>query len=105
MEKFCLICKKCADNCPTLSISEEDEEPINSRGIKLWSIDQEKCFSYWKTIGTDCGICIRVCPYTKPNTFIHKLVRSYISRNPINQRIALLMDDLFYSRKIKIPKV
>ncbi|MCP4213195.1 MAG: 4Fe-4S dicluster domain-containing protein [bacterium] len=102
MEHFCLICKKCADNCPTQSINRE-EEPV-SRGFRHWSIRQETCFSYWKTVGTDCGFCIRVCPYTKPDTFIHKLVRFYISRNSINQRLALLMDDFFYGRKIPIKK-
>ena len=101
IEAFCSICKKCADNCPTQSISQ-GEEPV-SRGFRHWSIDQEKCFSFWKSMGTDCGFCIRVCPYTKPNTFIHKLVRFYISRNSFNQRIALFLDDLFYGRKIPVP--
>jgi reductive dehalogenase len=96
---FCEICKKCADNCPTQSISDKDEQ--SSRGFRHWSINQETCFSYWKNIGTDCGFCIGVCPYTKPDTFLHKLIRFYISRNPINQRIALFMDDLFYGRHKK----
>jgi reductive dehalogenase len=102
IEKFCDICKKCSDNCPTQSICGENE-PV-SRGFRHWSIDQEKCFSFWKNIGTDCGFCIRVCPYTKPDTLIHKMVRFYISRNPINQRTALFLDDLFYGRKISIFK-
>jgi len=102
MEDFCLICKKCADNCPSGSITH-GEEPV-SRNFKHWSIDQEKCFSYWKTIGSDCGMCISVCPYTKPDTLIHKLVRFYISRNVLNQRIALFMDDLLYGRIKKIPR-
>jgi reductive dehalogenase len=97
IEHFCDICKKCADNCPTQSIGK-GEEPFN-RGFRHWSINQETCFSYWKTIGTDCGFCIRVCPYTKPNTLMHKLVRFYISRNALNQQIALFLDDLFYTRK------
>lgn len=101
IEKFCDICKKCADNCPTQSICAGEEQ--DSRGFRHWSIDQEKCFSFWKNIGTDCGFCIGVCPYTKPDTLIHKLVRFYISRNPINQRIALFLDDLFYGRKKTIP--
>ena len=98
---FCKICKKCADNCPTQSIHKEKEP--ESQGFRHWSINQESCFSFWKSIGTDCGFCIAVCPYTKPDTFIHKLVRFYISRNPVNQYIALLMDDLFYGRKKPIP--
>ncbi|MCG8632220.1 MAG: 4Fe-4S dicluster domain-containing protein [Desulfobacterales bacterium] len=102
MESFCRICKKCADNCPSGSITRREEQ--NSRGFRHWSIDQAQCFSYWKTIGSDCGMCISVCPYTKPDTFIHKLVRFYISRNILNQHVALLMDDLLYGRKKALPK-
>lgn len=102
MEEFCRICKKCADNCPSGSITHGVEP--ESRNFRHWSIDQEKCFSYWKTMGSDCGLCISVCPYTKPDTLIHKLVRFYISRNPVNQQIALVMDDLLYGRTQKIPR-
>lgn len=51
MDQFCKICKKCADNCPSGSITR-GPEPV-SRGFSHWSIDQEKCFSYWKSIGSD----------------------------------------------------
>ncbi|MBU0463624.1 MAG: 4Fe-4S dicluster domain-containing protein [Proteobacteria bacterium] len=102
MEEFCKICKKCADNCPSGSITH-DGEPY-SRNLRHWSIHQEKCFSYWKTIGSDCGLCISVCPYTKPDTLIHKFVRFYISRNLLNQKIALFMDDLLYGRHRKIAR-
>ena len=102
MEEFCKICKKCSDNCPSGSISHDDEP--YSRNIRHWSIHQEKCFSYWKTIGSDCAFCISVCPYTKPNTLIHKFVRFYISRNALNQKIALFMDDLLYGRNRQIAK-
>ncbi len=102
MSEFCKICKKCADNCPSGSISHGNE-PC-SRNMRHWSIQQEKCFSYWKSMGSDCGLCIGVCPYTKPDTLIHKLVRLYISRNALNQKIALFMDDLLYGRYKKIPK-
>lgn len=100
LEHFCKICKKCADNCPTQSITFQ-EEP-GSRGFRHWSINQETCFSFWKNIGTDCAFCIRVCPYTKPDTLLHRLVRWYISRNMINQYMALRMDDWFYGRKHQI---
>jgi len=102
MEEFCKICKKCADNCPSGSITHDDEP--YSRNFRHWSIQQEKCFSYWKTIGSDCGLCISVCPYTKPDTLFHKFVRFYISRNFLNQKIALFMDDLLYGRTKKISK-
>jgi reductive dehalogenase len=101
IKEFCRICKKCAENCPTNSIVME-EEP-ETRGFVHWTIEQEKCFGFWKNAGTDCGFCIRVCPYTKPDTLLHKLVRFYISRNTLNQRIALFLDDLLYGRKSIIP--
>jgi reductive dehalogenase len=104
IDRFCIVCKKCAENCPTKSIINNDDEPV-SRGVRHWSIDQEKCYSFWKKVGTDCGICIRVCPYTKPNTLIHKLIRFYVSRNSINQWIAVFMDDLFYGRKIPLASI
>ena len=80
IEEFCRICKKCANLCPSQSISKEWK--THSRGFDHFSINQQTCYSYWKDIGTDCGFCIRVCPYTKPNTLFHKLARFYIKRNP-----------------------
>lgn len=100
IEEFCNICKKCAVNCPTGSVPKEGK-PAN-RNFEHWSIDQHSCYSYWRKSGTDCGFCIRVCPYTKKDTLIHRIVRAYISRNPINQRVALIMDDIFYGRKFRL---
>ena len=97
---FCRICKKCAANCPTRAISS-DEEPL-SRSFRHWSIRQENCYAFWKQIGTDCAVCIRACPYTKPDTLLHRLVRFYVSRNPVNQKLALLLDDFFYGRRKKL---
>lgn len=99
---FCRFCLKCAENCPTRSISFEDH-PVVDRGAVHWKISQEKCFSFWKSIGTDCGLCISVCPYTKEDNIFHRLVRRYISRNALNRRLALLFDDLLYGRRKQIP--
>lgn len=97
---FCRICRKCAENCPTRAIAD-GEEPL-SRGFRHWSIHQERCFAFWKRIGTDCAFCIRVCPYSKPDTPVHRLVRRLIARNPWNQRAALFFDDLLYGRRFTI---
>lgn len=102
IEEFCRFCKKCARHCPARAISSGKEG--TSRGAVHWSIQQERCFSYWKKTGTDCGFCIRVCPYTKPDTLFHRLVRFYISRNPLNQRMALFFDDLLYGKNIPVPQ-
>ncbi len=101
MEHFCNICKKCADNCPGRAIPHGDK-PI-SRGFAHWSVNQESCYGFWRKIGTDCAVCIRSCPFSKPDTFVHRIIRRYVRQNPLNQRLALLGDDLFYGRKVKIP--
>lgn len=97
IEDFCNLCKKCAENCPSKSIPWDKK--FVERGFSHWSIDMESCYTFWKKIGTDCGVCIRVCPFTKPETVIHQIARYYVSRNPINQRIALFFDNLLYGGK------
>lgn len=100
---FCQICKKCADNCPAGAISKTGK--TSTRDFEHWSIKQENCYSFWKDVGTDCGFCIRVCPYARPNTLFHRLAKYYVSRNPLNQRIGLLLDNLLYGKKIKMKTV
>ena len=73
MLDFCTICKKCADNCPSHSIPAGDREPIDG-GLR-WAIDADSCFRYWNAIGTDCGRCMTVCPYSHPDNAAHNLVR------------------------------
>lgn len=96
---FCKICKKCADICPSASISHDDREIIN--GVKRWKINSESCFTYWCTAGTDCGRCMAVCPYSHPNNFLHNFIRWGINNSYVFRRFALKMDDLFYGRKPK----
>ncbi len=99
VSSFCSICKKCALNCPSQSISFSS---VKSTEInKAWNIKQEKCFTYWCKIGTDCGRCIAVCPYSHPDNFLHNSIRWMIKKNPINRLIALKLDDFFYDKKPK----
>lgn len=96
---FCKICKKCADVCPSASISHDDRTIID--GVKRWKINHESCFTYWCTSGTDCGRCMAVCPYSHPNNLLHNFIRWGINNSYIFRRFALKMDDLFYGRKPK----
>ncbi|WP_430933743.1 4Fe-4S dicluster domain-containing protein [Saccharicrinis sp. 156] len=96
---FCDICKKCAEVCPGQAIPTDDKKEIH--GIRRWQINQEECFSYWCTTGTDCGRCMSVCPYSHPNNRLHNLVRWGIKKSWLFRRMALWMDDFFYGRKPK----
>jgi hypothetical protein len=70
-------------------------------GAKRWRLNSDTCFLYWNRIGTDCGRCVIVCPYSHPNNLLHNLVRWGIRRSPLARRLALFLDDLFYGRKPK----
>ena len=101
VEDFCRICKKCAVCCPSNSIPlEKDQAVVN--GLLRWKLNDETCFEYWGKIGTDCNICMRVCPWSHARTFPHKIIVAVITRNRIARRIFSFMDDIFYGKKPKI---
>ena len=100
---FCNHCNKCATNCPGKAIQFGEQTEIE--GVKRWKINSEACFTYWCTVGTDCGRCLRVCPFSHPNNTMHSLVRWGIQNSVLFRRAALMMDDLFYGRKpLPIPE-
>ena len=98
-EDFCKICKKCANCCPSNSIPLEDQMAVN--GTLRWKLNAETCFDYWGKVGTDCNICMRVCPWSHASTLPHKIIRTLITRNRRSRRLFNLMDDIFYGKKPK----
>ncbi len=97
MLDFCTICKKCSDSCPAKAIPSGDMELIN--GAERWQINQEACYTLWCTLGTDCGRCVSVCPYSHPDNKFHNLIRFGLKNSFFFRRTALLMDDLIYGRR------
>ena len=93
---FCESCKKCAENCPSGAIPKGDKK--NVRGVEKWFINQEACYTYWRKSGTDCAVCMNVCPYSKPNTFVHNSVRFAAQQSRGARRVAQWADDFFYGR-------
>ena len=97
MIDFCIKCKKCADSCPSQAISFDDMKDID--GIKRWQINQEACFSLWCNLGTDCGRCLSVCPFSHPDNLLHNIVRAGIKNSSLFRIAALKLDDAIYGRK------
>ncbi|WP_120632705.1 reductive dehalogenase [Ruegeria sp. EL01] len=67
---FCDICSKCADACPVKALPfgppEVGGRNVSAiKGVKKWTSDAEKCFSFWAKTSTDCAICMRVCPFNR----------------------------------------
>ena len=70
VSEFCAVCRQCTDACPPSAIPDGEPSPVvlnrsGITGVRKWSVDGEKCFSYWGQITSDCMICMRVCPYNK----------------------------------------
>ena len=97
MIDFCTMCGKCAENCPPMAISFDDR--MEDDGALRWKIKSDLCFRYWTSIGTDCGRCMSVCPYSHPDSFYHNLVRWGNQRSRLFRRGALWMDNFLYGRK------
>ena len=95
--QFCEICRKCAINCPSNSISYKSSK--KEKLYERWTIDHESCFTYWTKVGTDCGRCISVCPFAHNNNFLHNAVRYLIKINSLNRWLALKLDNYFYGVK------
>jgi len=94
---FCAVCKKCATSCPVGAIPSGDRTAVDE-GLR-WAIDPETCYRYWNLIGTDCASCMRVCPYSHPDSPAHNIVRFAIRRSASARRAMLWLDDLFYGKR------
>jgi len=97
---FCEQCQKCALICPAQAIPFEGRCQYED-GTLRWKIDPEKCYTYWTQIGTDCGRCMAVCPYSHADNLLHNLIRFGVQRSANFRRAAIWMDDLFYGKKPK----
>ncbi|MFO7682238.1 MAG: reductive dehalogenase [Chloroflexota bacterium] len=100
--QFCASCKKCAEACPSESLSFD--EPTwetrggwNNPGHKAYFEDATTCMAYWREqAGTNCGICFAVCPFSKKdNAWVHEVVKAGSSVAPFMNSFFRTMDDAF----------
>ncbi len=63
LEKACEVCRRCAEFCPSSAIPAASI--IDNYEEEVRKTDHEACFKMWRKFGTDCGVCLAVCPYTK----------------------------------------
>ncbi len=90
VEEFCNVCRRCSNDCPPQAITRDDPSDrvynrSNIRGVRKWTTDAEKCFSFWVKQVTDCSICLRVCPYNRDyprwvNRLRFQLMGSFLRR-------------------------
>ncbi|MGD8985201.1 MAG: reductive dehalogenase [Desulfobacteraceae bacterium] len=106
VQAFCETCEKCAKNCPGQALKHgertaEHNNVSNNVNILKWPIDAERCIRWWAKNRAHCAVCIRVCPFNKPDTSFHQFVRGIIASAPVFNRFMLWADDLFrYDRQV-----
>lgn len=101
--EFCKRCKKCAEACPSESLSFLDEPTWETRGgwnnpgHKAYFEDSVSCRTYWREeAGTNCGICFAVCPFAKKDkAWVHEWVKAGSSMAPSLDKFFRSMDDAF----------
>lgn len=101
--EFCKRCKKCAEACPSESLSFLDEPTWevqggwNNPGHKAYFENSVSCLTYWREqAGTNCGICFAVCPFSKKDkAWIHEWVKAGASKAPVLDSFFRSMDDAF----------
>ena len=83
VKEFCEVCKKCAELCPTQCIpygprTMEGTTISSNTGVLKWSVNAEQCYVGWTANGSGCGVCIRACPFNKPEGWLHEATRILI---------------------------
>ncbi len=87
---YCRHCAICAECCPSCAIPFGDRIEID--GAVRWRIDSNRCFQYWNVVGTDCGVCMSVCPYSHPDNWAHNLIRWAVHHSGASRRAAHYLD-------------
>lgn len=71
LHEDCRACGICATRCPAEAITEEIEPSVSNSsevssvpGVRRWSVDADRCYSFWIENGGDCSSCIAACPKT-----------------------------------------
>lgn len=106
VQKFCEKCSVCAKHCPSGAImsgprTDKAWDKCNSTGILKWPVKAMDCLNWWVTNGAHCSICIRVCPWNKPDTLFHRSVRVLAERGLLTRMLVFFDDLLGYGKQAK----
>jgi reductive dehalogenase len=109
--RFCRTCKKCAEVCPSGTISTETDPfwevkgPWNNPGHRAWFDDAPNCLAYWIKSTSSCATCLAICPFAKKDkSFIHHVVEATIAKTSIFNGLFTKLDGLMGYDKPKDPE-
>jgi ferredoxin len=104
VEEFCKVCRKCAETCPTNSISFGDKQVFN--GVEKYKIKWETCYKLRPIVADNWNICLTcstICPYTKPDQWWRTLAVRTLRTTPVPLRPVVVrslkwLDDRFWGK-------
>ena len=104
VQKFCEKCSLCAKYCPSLALmpgerTDRGWNEHNVSGMLKWPIKAMNCLDWWVKNGNHCSICIRICPWNKPNDLLHRIVRFFAERNILTKLIVTLDQFLGFGKQ------
>jgi reductive dehalogenase len=104
VQGFCEKCERCSHHCPSGAIKSgqrtaEPWDESNTRGMLKWPVNAMKCFDWWVKNGTHCSVCIRVCPWNKPNTLFHRGIRFLAERNILTKALVSMDEWVGYGKQ------
>ena len=99
LQDFCRQCKLCAELCPSKAISSGDKVMYN--GYRTWKLNEKRCASYamLNKNGAMCNTCVKVCPWSNPNTLPHNMIRWSVQHSALARRVAIKASYLIKSEK------
>lgn len=100
VQRFCEVCGKCAENCPSRALETGGRRVV--RGVAKWPTEVERCYRYWRQVGTDCGICMAACPFSHRDHPLHNLVRWMVRTLPWAHRLLVWGDARLYGARWKV---
>ncbi|MEW5818437.1 MAG: reductive dehalogenase [Spirochaetota bacterium] len=108
--EFCKRCLRCADMCPSKSLSF-DREPTwevrgawNNPGHRAYFENSVTCRNYWDMVNSNCGICFIVCPYALDDeASIQKIWKITASITPLFDASVRKMHDTAFPAEFTQP--
>jgi epoxyqueuosine reductase QueG len=106
IQQFCEKCELCSRHCPSNSIPagariDRAWDASNGPGMLKWPVKSMQCLDWWVKNGMHCSVCIRVCPWNKPNTLFHRMVKLLAERNIMTNALVYLDERCGYGKQMK----
>jgi len=108
--RFCEVCEKCAEHCPSKSIPYGKDRTLhgdsrsNNPGVKKWYVDVESCYGFWVQNGAECSNCIRSCPYDKRDGPALRILLWLTRHVPRLNSLIVKLDNMLGYGKQRLPK-